>query len=94
MFSLFTNCTLHKYNQARATQLQVSIDKHVEDNKVLTITVSELHATTSVLDDSLKEQRMESANTKVITISIVNRQYVSMFDPTIRRRLSKIYQQW
>ena len=50
---------LHRYNQARATQLQVLIDKHIEDNKVLAITVSELHATVSALNDSLKEQRME-----------------------------------
>ena len=56
---------------------------YLEDNKVLTITVSELHATVSVLDKSLKEQRMEYANTKVINIGIVNRQYVPMFAPTI-----------
>ena len=58
-FSSFTNRIWHKYNQARETKLQASIDKHVGDNKVLTITVAEMHAKVSAFDDSLKEQRMK-----------------------------------
>ena len=63
-----THRICHKHIQARERKLQALINKHVGDNKALTITVTELHATLSALGDDLKEQRIKLVNTKVINI--------------------------
>ena len=48
-----THLICHEHIQARERKLQASMDKHVQDNDALTITVAGLNARVSALGDSL-----------------------------------------